>query len=556
MSRRRGIVCSVAAAVAAALACAALAAPAAASAPTGVTVTPFSQTSKQVAAGPFTKIYDPSVGESQPWYINDHTIVRGRDGTWHLFGITHPEPADPDNEVNFAHATAPTLHGPWTKQPFALTVDPSFGETHLWAPYVMSWKGRYYMFYAGGGGSTTSEISVATSTDLWHWTRYRSDPLFRDGYDARDPFILRIGHSWVMYYTATDQPTGGHHIVAYRTSRDLLHWGSKHVAYTDPASGTFGGGTESPFVVHHHGRYYLFIGPRRGYVGTDVFASGDPLHFSIDHLVGHIAAHALEVVRDTDGSWWVTSAGWGQGGVSLAPLDWRRAATTSGYDVTTSHYRARLTTHPEPDLTSLSVPDGGSRQQLLDSAFRGTLPYAGIGGFGDTDRPGVPASTTTGTDGTIAMTGIPIGDEPVTVDWTLKFRDTDFDTSFDWHVSAAPSAPAFEASWSLDTTLPRLGDSTNLDQNGDAPGFAHWTLAGDDRVSLVAAYRTGSAWSESNHWFDPSDGAISWQPLWNPAGTTWAPGDYPGGTWRIGVSEKPADTAYADALYAAVNAGR
>ena len=27
-------------------------------------------------AGDFKRIYDPSVGEAGPWYINDHTIVR------------------------------------------------------------------------------------------------------------------------------------------------------------------------------------------------------------------------------------------------------------------------------------------------------------------------------------------------------------------------------------------------------------------------------------------------------------------------------------------------
>ena len=47
-----------------------------------------------VRAGDFTPIYDPSVGEDGPWYINDHTIVQGPDGTWHMFGITHAEPAD------------------------------------------------------------------------------------------------------------------------------------------------------------------------------------------------------------------------------------------------------------------------------------------------------------------------------------------------------------------------------------------------------------------------------------------------------------------------------
>ena len=46
-----------------------------------------------VSAGEFTKIYDPSVGESGPWYINDHCFVQGDGGAWNLFGITRQEPA-------------------------------------------------------------------------------------------------------------------------------------------------------------------------------------------------------------------------------------------------------------------------------------------------------------------------------------------------------------------------------------------------------------------------------------------------------------------------------
>jgi beta-fructofuranosidase len=30
--------------------------------------------------------------------------------------------------------------------------------------------------------------------------------------------VKRVGEQWVMYYTATDDPAGGHHVVAYRTS--------------------------------------------------------------------------------------------------------------------------------------------------------------------------------------------------------------------------------------------------------------------------------------------------------------------------------------------------
>lgn len=518
-----------------------------------VSVTSFQTTTHVVGAGTFEKIYDPSVGETEPWYINDHTIVRGDDGTWHLFGITHPEPADPEHEINFAHATAPSLHGPWTKQPFALTVDPSYGETHLWAPYVLKADGRWYMFYAAGGADhTASEISLATSPDLWHWTRYRGDPLFRDGFDARDPFVMRLGATWVMYYDATSDPAGGNHVVAYRTSTDLMHWGDRHIAFTDPSTGTGGGPTESPYVVRHNGAYYLFLGPRGGYVGTDVFKSNDPLHFDVTAGVGHIASHALEVVQDTDGSWWVTSAGWGQGGVYLAPLDWAQPLVVAGLHVSAPSYHLTVQTTPSAGLTSLSAPVNGTWRDVLDDSFRGTAPYLGVGSFGATDTAGAPSSTSSDA-GSAQLTGIPMGNEPVTADWSFRFAADSFDMTLGWHVSGPLSAPAWEVAWSLDTSLTRFGDPAGLGRSGDVAGFPHWTLASDDVMTLAAAYRSGSAWAETNHWFDPPDGALSWQPLWAPGGTAWQPGDYAGGTWRIGVSPHPDDTAYADALYTALN---
>jgi hypothetical protein len=518
-----------------------------------VSVTSFQTVTHSVGAGAFTRIYDPSIGEAQPWYINDHTIVRGDDGTWHLFGITHQEPADPEHEINFAHATAPSLHGPWTKQPFALTVDPSYGETHLWAPYVLKANGRWYMFYAAGGTDhTQSEISVATSTDLWHWTRYRGDPMFRDGFDARDPFVMRVGGRWVMYYDATSDPAGGNHVVAYRTSTDLMHWSDRHIAFTDPSTGTFGGPTESPYIVRHNGAYYLFIGPRGGYVGTDVFVSHDPLHFDGAAQVGHIASHALEVVQDTDSSWWVTSAGWAQGGVYLAPLDWSQETVVSGLHVSAPSYRLTVQTAPEAAITSLSAPVDGRWRELLDNSFRGTVPYLGVGGFGATDRPGSPTALSF-TNEAANLTDIPMGRQPVTVDWSFQFGVQSFDMTLGWNVTAPLTAPTWEAAWSLDTNLTRVGDPDGLGRSGDAPGFPNWTLASDDTQSLIAAYKRGSAWAEANHWFDPPDGALSWQPLWAPGGTTWQPGSYAGGTWRIAVSPHPDDTTYATDLYTAIN---
>jgi hypothetical protein len=292
-----------------------------------------------VTAGAFELVYDPSVGEDERWYINDHTFFRDELGTWHLVGITHAEPMAPFDELHLAHATAPTLHGPWAKRAFAMSTDPGWGETHLWAPHVVCHDERYWMFVCAGGPSPSEyRIHLATSDDGTTWERHAGNPLVVDGYEARDPMVLRVGDRWVMYYTATSAPEGGSHVVIATESDDLVRWEGRHVVYTDECSGTGGGPTESPFVVERDGRFHLLIGPDwqglldslardgrydvRHYRGTRVLASDDPLHFDLDGQVGFLDAHAAEVVVDEAGRWWVSHCGWGQGGVFLAPLDW------------------------------------------------------------------------------------------------------------------------------------------------------------------------------------------------------------------------------------------
>ena len=289
------------------------------------------------AAGEFRLVYDPSIGEPEAWYVNDHTFVRDAGGTWHLVGITHPEPAAPFDEVHLAHATAPALLGPWTKQPFALSADPGAGETHLWAPHIVNHDGRYWMYYCAGGPSPSAyRIHLATSDNCINWTRHPANPMVVDGYEARDPMVLRIDDRWVMYYTATSTPTGGRFVVAAVESDDLVTWSRRRVVYIDPMSGTGAGPTESPFVVAQDGTYHLLIGPdweglvrskhetgrydRAAYRRTRVLTSDDPLSFALADQVATIDAHAPEVVVDEHGDRWVSHCGWGQGGVFLAPL--------------------------------------------------------------------------------------------------------------------------------------------------------------------------------------------------------------------------------------------
>jgi beta-fructofuranosidase len=271
----------------------------------------------------FEKIYDPSVGEGKQWYINDHCFVKGAGG-WHLFGITHAEPMNPMDEDNLAHATADRLtQVPWKKKPYALSIDAAFKEEHLWAPHVIVHSGLYYMYYcAGDKDHLRYKIHLATSKDLTSWKRHGANPVVVDGYDARPPFILKVGDEWAMYYTATSEPKGGNHIVVCVTSKDLINWSNRKVVFTDESKGTYGGPTESPFVVRRGKWYYLFIGPRGGYVGTSVYRSTDPFKWEPAQRAMHFRSHAAEVIRDTDGKWYVSHCGWKQGGVYLAPFEW------------------------------------------------------------------------------------------------------------------------------------------------------------------------------------------------------------------------------------------
>ncbi|RLU81301.1 glycosyl hydrolase family 32 [Streptomyces griseocarneus] len=274
-------------------------------------------------AGPFTHVHDPSTPGKRR-YLNDHTLIRASD-RWHLFSIvgdSAPPGQAPDSaaEVSFAHASAPDLYGPWTTHADALTVDRSyFGEEHLWAPHVVEAGGMYWMFYAAGGRNGAA-INLATSTDLFTWTRVPTGPLFR-GRVARDPMVVRIAGQWVMYYTELSGQDG-RHVVAFRRSDDLLHWSEPGIAFTDASTATTLSVTESPFVVERDGWYYLFIGPRNGYDGTDVLASRDPFFFDLDGYAGHVSGHAVEVVTDGQ-EWHASAAGWFRQGLYLAPLRWR-----------------------------------------------------------------------------------------------------------------------------------------------------------------------------------------------------------------------------------------
>lgn len=276
--------------------------------------------------GKFQHVFDQSIGEDKTWYINDHCIIHGPGG-WHLYGITHPQPADPMHERDFAHASSDSLFpNLWKKQPFALSFDPKIGENHLWAPHVIQKGDTFYMFYCAGSQKSNFhyQINLATSKDLMHWTRIKDNPVFEDFYDARDPMVLLVDGTYYLYYTANLDREKNHHIVNVRTSKDLLHWSPARVALVHPEKGTWGGPTESPFVVRYGDHFYLFVGPDGGYHATKVYRSSNPYGWNHSDQIYGFPSHAAEVVQDLDGKYYATDAGWDLNGVFLAPLTWRR----------------------------------------------------------------------------------------------------------------------------------------------------------------------------------------------------------------------------------------
>lgn len=278
-------------------------------------------------------LFDTTSLPGGPYYVNDHTLVRGPDGAWHMFGIFHHEPFGDGAEVDFIHAVA-REHDParWGEGSFeaalepyriALHADVSAGETQLWAPHIVAWNGRYLMVYQGGGPDEDHRsIRLAESEDLYRWTRVGSVPMFEDFCEARDPMLVRREGAWALYYTRCESMAGRHSGVAYRLSHDLVHWSEPRMALTlersTPMSNS--GFTESPFVFEHGGSYWLSVSAYPlAWDATLLYRSSVPSSFP-DAPYTRLRSRAAEWVFGNRGELWLTHAGPSQRGVWMSPV--------------------------------------------------------------------------------------------------------------------------------------------------------------------------------------------------------------------------------------------
>ncbi|MET0286505.1 MAG: family 43 glycosylhydrolase [Polyangiales bacterium] len=244
-------------------------------------------------------------------YVNEPTLIRADDGTWHVFSNGAEGKGNPWVELQLLHATAPALRGPWTDQPDILsTRDADAIEGALHAPYVMRHGAGYKIFYFDSTMEEGKGLRSASSSDLYTWKR---DPGSYPG--GRDPMILAHRGTNYLYTTSTElEADESHDIVHLQSAPDLMGWTTLAPALRnpEPCPGSCWGWLESPFVFARAGGFYLFTtftsSDFETYERTWVLFSEDPTHFEAEPITT-LLAHGGEV-HEEDGTLYLTHGGW------------------------------------------------------------------------------------------------------------------------------------------------------------------------------------------------------------------------------------------------------
>lgn len=100
----------------------------------------------------------------------------------------------------------------------------------LYKGYFLEHEGKYYMYYNAKECDVWQwheQIGLAVSDDLFHWKRVFAEPIIKntpDEWDScfcADPYILKDGNKWIMYYYGYD---GEYAQEGIAFSEDLMNW--------------------------------------------------------------------------------------------------------------------------------------------------------------------------------------------------------------------------------------------------------------------------------------------------------------------------------------------
>lgn len=208
------------------------------------------------------------------WIVRDNELfgpgdlkrINGR-----LLGTYHAYPA-PGYEVGPASIglgwSDDLVH--WQLLPFCLNAHDgaAWERGGLYKSCLVEHEGTFYMFYNAKNQTEWpwyEQIGLATSQDLNTWTRYPGSPILPVGpagaWDERfasDPYVLRAGDIWVMFYYGL--AADGHARDGVAFSSDLLHWEKAEQPLIDVgAPGSLDSQyAHKPAFFYRNGRLYHF----------------------------------------------------------------------------------------------------------------------------------------------------------------------------------------------------------------------------------------------------------------------------------------------------------
>lgn len=259
--------------------------------------------------------------------MGDPFVFRASDGRYYLYTTSGFDAWSSTDLVNWrSEGKVKTSH--------------RWGQSHFWAPEVVEYEGRFYMYYTARGplanGEVGGRIVVAVSdSPTGPFEDVFDGPMFDFGYVAIDGhvFIDDDGRKYLFYSKdgSTNIVNGRResHIYGVELNDDMVTLKGEPVFLSKPEQAweLMSGGfmwNEGPVVVKHDGLYYLMysancychrhysvgystatspLGPYTKYSGNPVLSARALSGQGFPHLSSGTGHHS--VTRSPDGSEWI-----------------------------------------------------------------------------------------------------------------------------------------------------------------------------------------------------------------------------------------------------------
>ena len=259
------------------------------------------------------------------WITNDFTILKGTDGIYHAYGITHPRTPGFKNafdyEGNVHEAENQLFHvsfsgtlkelyenGQFTEHEKVLYPQERYLHPECWAPCMVKKADACHIFWS------PQKMQKATTKDMFCFS-VEEGFLFEGNPWMRDPYIFEENGTYYMFYL-------DEHLMV-RTSVDLKHWSEAQPVQKMPFAK---GAQESPCVIKRHGYYYLLWCIYDGTNGcyderTYVFASKTLVGFAEATPITMLKGHAPEIIEE-NGEDYILSVFYPNNGLNIAKIEW------------------------------------------------------------------------------------------------------------------------------------------------------------------------------------------------------------------------------------------